>query len=292
MACLQQALKVDAMKKKGVLAEQWLKNYLEANQIEAYAPPVKQTKNLAYKNHRQKTLTALSFQEGTSKDSAQMRDFYLDKVFKIDASAIINGQKVAIDLSTNPKGVEDKVSEIQGNLSNSVKELGYDRHLVVVVPAEERHRDRLTNLDPKFLIKKIENALQNSASHIKLDPVSDTELAQSFFRQVASLDQGSRSRFLAENKLGLRATEVGKNRLFTFFTQASRREPTQLLSIAQDKTTGELSRKPITANRQFQEMSSSKLEALASSVAKIRPEIETHQQTNQPKKTKNQGLEL
>ena len=116
MACLQQALKVDAMKKKGVLAEQWLKNYLEANQIEAYAPPVKKIKSLAYKNHQQKTLTALSFQEGTLKDPAQIRDFYLDKIFKIDATAIINGQKVAIDLSTNPNGVEDKVSEIQGNL--------------------------------------------------------------------------------------------------------------------------------------------------------------------------------
>lgn len=148
---------------EGEKAESWLKNHFKEINVAPLRINLSKLKRIAWKNHRNKTITALE----KNPDAEQNSDFYLDKIFKVDTSVKIGNHSVAIDLTVNPEpeSINQKLEEIKSDrLSASIKEIGFDSHIILLLPDNEAERNRLVSQNKSAILEGIKKTILNNKS--------------------------------------------------------------------------------------------------------------------------------
>lgn len=171
---------------EGEKAESWLKNYFQEINASPFHVNSSKLKRLAFSYHRSKTITALE----KNPDAEQNSSFYLDKIFKVDVPIIIDNRAIAIDITVNrePQAVNKKLQEIKSDrLENSIKELGFDSHVVLVLPDTEAQRNRLISEDKMTIIKGIGEAIAAKKSLIIMQAPPAKSLGAKLANQVSQI---------------------------------------------------------------------------------------------------------
>jgi hypothetical protein len=283
--------------KTGIQAENWLEIYLKVNKVEEYQPDPKKVEKLAFKYHRGKTLFALAHQGGEANlnlDFKAKSEFILDKVLKIDKSIIINNKKIAVDLTTNSnsKSLKNKSREINNSLAKTVEKLGYDKHLIVLLPSKEEERNRLMNNDPKFLIKAIEKGLTTNQKIVKIAAPPLKDIGAQFLDKFNQLEPQQRKQFLQKHQLNIRQGSNEKSNIINFYETLKPRQPIKTLTLYQEKGKDSWHRQIMPMNKNIVNIPDDKIKSYLEDINEILDKMTVKEKTKNQRKTKNPGLEL